>query len=212
MDDSFLAETRSSYDKVADSYARLVPGVEASVIDRALIRAFADVVAGPVVEVGCGTGRVAAYLDALGLDVTGIDLSPGMLVIARRDHPGLRFIEGSILDLELPDSSVAGVIAWYSIIHLPPDRLPMAFAEFARILRPGGHLQLAFHVGDQRNRKTEGYGHEDITLDVYLLPVDRVVTLLGESGFELCHTTLLEPGTYFTSTRPQARLLARRPG
>jgi ubiquinone/menaquinone biosynthesis C-methylase UbiE len=74
-----------------------------------------------------------------------------MLAVARRQHPELRFAEGSLLALDLPDGSQAGVVAWCSVIHLPPARLPAAFAEFHRVLAPGGYLQLAFHIGDQRN-------------------------------------------------------------
>ncbi|MFE9404030.1 class I SAM-dependent methyltransferase [Streptomyces sp. NPDC006530] len=48
---------------------------------------------------GCGTGRITAHLRELGLDVFGIDLSPGMVEVARRDHPGLRFDVGSMTDL-----------------------------------------------------------------------------------------------------------------
>ena len=82
---------------------------------------FADRVDGPVADVGCGTGRLTAYLDGLGIDVVGIDLSPGMIAVARRAYPALRFEVGSMTALDLPDGGVAGVLAWYSIIHTPPD-------------------------------------------------------------------------------------------
>jgi 2-polyprenyl-3-methyl-5-hydroxy-6-metoxy-1,4-benzoquinol methylase len=49
-------------------------------------------------DVGCGTGRITAHLRQLGVDVFGIDLSPGMIEVARRDHPGLRFDLGSMTE------------------------------------------------------------------------------------------------------------------
>ncbi|MFD9547340.1 class I SAM-dependent methyltransferase [Nocardia salmonicida] len=70
--------------------------------------------AGPVADVGCGTGRITAHLSQLGVDVFGIDLSPAMIEVARRDHPGLRFDLGCMTDLTLADASMAGLLAWYS--------------------------------------------------------------------------------------------------
>jgi SAM-dependent methyltransferase len=52
--------------------------------------------------------------------------------------------------LDVATDALGGVVAWYSIIHTPPDRLPVVFSEFHRVLRPGGHLLVAFQVGDER--------------------------------------------------------------
>jgi SAM-dependent methyltransferase len=78
---------------------------------------------GSVADVGCGPGRITAYLRELGVDAFGIDLSPAMIGVARRDHPGLRFEVGSMTDLDLADASVAGLVAWYSLIHVPDDEI-----------------------------------------------------------------------------------------
>ncbi|MGW4848298.1 class I SAM-dependent methyltransferase [Nocardia brasiliensis] len=61
---------------------------------------------GPVADVGCGPGEVTAHLHELGVDAFGIDLSPAMIDVARRDHPGLRFEVGSMTELNLPVASV----------------------------------------------------------------------------------------------------------
>lgn len=208
-DDDALTGTRTSYDTVAAAYDAFVPPIADDPIDCALLGDFASRVGasggGPVVEVGCGTGRVTGYLAGLGLEVSGIDPSPGMLAVARRDHPGISFTEGAMPDLDLPDGSLAGLLAWYSIIHLPPGRLPAAFADLHRVLRPGGWLQLAFHVGDRRHHRTEGYGHEGIALDIYWLPVEGVAALLAEAGF-VVETHVVRD---LSARVPQARLLAR---
>jgi SAM-dependent methyltransferase len=213
-DADFLTETRATYDTVATSYAEIVPAMDDDhPMARAVLGAFADLVraagSGPVADIGCGTGRVTAFLDRAGLDVSGIDLSPGMLAVARRNHPGLRFSEGSVFALDLLDGSQAGVVAWYSVIHMPPERLPAAFSEFHRVLAPGGYLQLAFHIGDQRNHKTQGYGHDGISLDVYLLPVERISELLSQAGFALDTRVVHEPDGRLARV-PQGYLLARK--
>jgi SAM-dependent methyltransferase len=210
-EDQFLTTTRATYAIVAESYDGVVPPIDEDLEDRALLTAFADLVladgGGPVADLGCGTGRATAYLAAAGLDVSGIDLSPEMLAVARRDHPGLRFSQGSLLGLDLPDGGLAGALAWYSIIHTPPERLPEVCAELFRVLRPGGHLQLGFHVGDRRHHRTEGYGHEGFELDIYWLPVERVCALVTEAGFEVLTQVVRNPGTRV----PQGRVLARKP-
>ncbi len=204
----FLTTTRHTYSIVAETYARFSSPIAEDVQDRALLMAFADLVrGGPVADLGCGTGRVTAYLASAGLDVAGIDLSPEMLAVARRDHPGLRFSEGSLLGLDLPDGGLAGAVAWYSIIHTPPARLPEVCAELFRVLRPGGHLQLAFQVGDRCQHLTDWHGHDGLSLDAYRLPVERVSELVADAGFEVLTQVLRDPA----APVPQGRVLARKP-
>ncbi|WP_410620526.1 class I SAM-dependent methyltransferase [Amycolatopsis sp. cmx-8-4] len=207
-DDQFLSPTRATYAIVAESYGEFVPPVRDDIEDRALLAAFADLVrGGPVADLGCGTGHVTTYLASLGLDVSGIDLTPEMLAIARRNYPELRFSEGSLLGLDLPDGGLAGAVAWYSIIHTPPSRLPAVAAELFRVLRPGGYLQVGFHVGDQHNHRTQGYGQEGFSLDIYWLPVDGVGDLLSDAGFEILTKVVRNPAARV----PQGRVLARKP-
>jgi ubiquinone/menaquinone biosynthesis C-methylase UbiE len=160
---SWLTDTQKSYDTVAASYADQVRDLLSQTpYERAVLTLFRDLVqaagGGRVADVGCGPGRIAAYLGELGLDVSGIDLSPEMISIARRDHPSLRFEVGSMTELDLPDASMAGLVAWYSLIHVPDDEIGSVFTHFRRVLRPGGLLLLGFHVGDESRLLTQGYG------------------------------------------------------
>lgn len=212
----FLSATRASYDAVADDYAdRFQDELAAKPLDRAMLAAFAELVTasggGPVADIGCGTGRVTAHLAGLGLSVFGIDLSPGMLAVARRLYPGLRFEVGSMLELDLPDGSFGGVLAWYSIIHVPRGRLPVVFAEFRRVLAPGGYLQLGFQTGDETVHRTEGLGHA-IELDFHLRQPEHLTGLLTEAGLAVRARLLREPDEDdFTERSPQAFILARKP-
>jgi SAM-dependent methyltransferase len=135
-----------------------------------------------VVDVGCGTGRVTAHLRGLGADAFGVDLSPGMVAMARRDHPGIRFDVGSMTDLDVADASMAGVIAWFSIIHVPDDAVRTAFREFRRVLRPEGVLLLGFYVGDETKVKTRGYGGHPMKVNVHWRPLERVAGWLDGAG------------------------------
>ncbi|MFD4169698.1 class I SAM-dependent methyltransferase [Streptomyces albidoflavus] len=146
---------------------------------------------GPVADVGCGTGRITAHLHQLGLDAFGIDLSPRMIGVARRDHPGLRFDLGSMTDLTLADASMTGLVAWYSLIHVPDDEIGSVLAHFQRVLRPGGPLLLSFHVGDESRLKTEGYGGHPMNVYVHRRQHGQLIAWLNNAGFAVeSHKTL----------------------
>jgi SAM-dependent methyltransferase len=211
---TYLRTTRAAYDTVAVDYAELI-GTEfvAKPLDRALLAAFAELVraddVGPVADLGCGPGRVTAHLHDLGLTAFGVDLSSAMVAVARRAHPSLRFDEGSMTALDLADGVLGGIVAWYSIIHTPPERLPLVFAEFHRVLGPGGHVLLAFQVGDGRVHLEQAYGHA-LSLDAYRLSPDRVAELLSRAGLVVVTRILREPDG--PEKVQQGYLLARKPG
>jgi SAM-dependent methyltransferase len=209
--DGWLADTRISYDTVAASYAEQIRDALAGLpFLRAALTLFADLVraagGGPVADVGCGPGHVTAHLHQLGVDALGIDLSPGMIDVARRAHPDLRFEVGSMTDLDLADESVAGLLAFWSLIHIPDDAVPTVFGHFRRALRPGGPLLVGFHVGDQSRLKTEGYGGHPMKVHVHRRQPDQVAAWLRDAGFTLEAQMLLDPD----GSTPGALLFARR--
>ncbi|MDG9706025.1 class I SAM-dependent methyltransferase [Streptomyces sp. DH37] len=211
---SHLNAVRAAYDAIAADYAEHFEGeFQAKPLALAMLDAFARTVlahgGGPVADVGCGPGRVTAHLDSLGLDVFGVDLSPEMVALARRAYPDLRFEEGSMTGLELDDASLAGLAAWYSVIHVLPDRVPAVLSEFHRVLAPGGHLLLGFQVGDEPLHLSEAFGRA-VSLDFHRMRPDRVAGLLEQAGFSVCARLLRE--AYDGETAPQAYLLARKPG
>lgn len=211
---SNLSETRAAYDTVAADYAELLRDALAEKpLDRAVLGAFADLVRaggrGPVVDLGCGPGRITAHLKDLGLDVFGVDLSPEMIAVARRSHPKLRFEEGDLTAPEWADNALAGVVAWYSIIHIPPAQLAGVFSGFHRVLAPGGHLLLAFQSGeDELVRLHEAYGHQ-VSCDVYRLSPHQIVERLGEAGFAV-HSRMSRGPEGAEKTR-QCFVVARKP-
>ncbi|SFW54467.1 class I SAM-dependent DNA methyltransferase [Amycolatopsis australiensis] len=208
----YVIQTRTAYDTVADSYAEAHrDALDANPWDRAMLGTFAELVgrSGPVGDLGCGPGRVTGHLASLGLDVFGVDLSPGMVEVARRAHPDLRFEVGSLNALALDDGCLAGALAWYSLIHTPPELLAPVVTELARVLAPGGRLLAAFQVGDERRRITQGYGRE-VSFDAYRLPLDFVAGLCTAAGLTMEARLVREPEPPHEKT-PQAYLLARKP-
>jgi SAM-dependent methyltransferase len=197
--DGWLADTRTSYDTVAVSYAHLVRDFLAQApYERAALALFADLVratgGGPVADVGCGPGRITAHLNELGIAAFGIDLSPGMIAVARHDHPDLRFEIGSMTDLDLPDGSVAGLVAWYSLIHIPDAQLGQVLAHFRRVVRPGGPLLVGYHVGDETTLKTEGYGGHPMKIHVHRRRPAQVAAWLRDNGFAVeAEMTVISP-------------------
>lgn len=209
--DDWLTDTRTSYDTVAVSYAdQMRDAIAGKPYLRAALALFADSVraagGGPVADVGCGPGHVTAHLHELGVDAFGIDVSPGMIDVARRAHPGVRFEVGSMTDLGLPTAAVVGLLAWQSLIHVPDDEVPTVFGHFHRALRPGGPLQLQFHVGDDSRLKTQGYGGHPMRVHVHRRPPEQVAAWLRDAGFEIEARMLLDPDT----AAPHALLFARR--
>ncbi|MFF0477030.1 class I SAM-dependent DNA methyltransferase [Streptomyces sp. NPDC004284] len=209
-----VTATRRSYDTVAVAYERLLADQLATTpLDRAMIAGFVEKVetaGGPraIGDLGCGTGRVTSHLRDLGAEVFGVDLSPGMIAVARETCPGLRFEVGSMTALDLPGGSLGGVLSWYSTVHMPEEELAACFAEFHRVLAPGGYVLVAFKVGDERVRLERAYGHE-VDLDVYRWSPDRLSGLLSAAGLVESARLVREPDP--VESTPQAFLLARRP-
>ncbi|BCY04971.1 class I SAM-dependent methyltransferase [Actinoplanes sp. L3-i22] len=207
---SHLDRTRTAYDTVARPYATLLKDeLRQNPWDRAVLAAFAEVVTGPVLDAGCGPGRLTGHLADLGLAVGGLDLSPEMIAVARETHPLLEFTVGSVLDLDLPEASLGGVVAWYSLIHTPPEELPRAFTEFHRVLAPGGHLVIAFKVGDGLRHPMMGSYGPTIELDIWWHPVGFFAGLGASAGF--AEVARLERAASETEHQPQGYLMFRKP-
>jgi ubiquinone/menaquinone biosynthesis C-methylase UbiE len=161
-----VATARAVYDLAAPRYAQFVGSEISSAtegpIDRSLLVAFIELIkrrtVGRVADVGCGPGRVAAFMAERGLDVVGVDVSQAMLAVARTAHPHIEFEEGQLDALPLETGALAGAVCWYSIIYTPPDRLAEAFGELSRVLIPGGYVLLAFQAEGEPVHRTDAHG------------------------------------------------------
>jgi len=198
MADAWLSDTRSSYDTDASGYAEKVRGLlDENPYLRASLALFADLVrdagGGPVADIGCGPGYVSGHLHEAGIDVFGIDLSPEMVAIARRDYPDVSFEVGTMTDLQLADDSVAGIIAFWSVIHVPDDAIPGVFEQFRRVLRPEAPLLVGFHVGDETRHRTEGYTGLPINVNSHRRRPSKVAGWLREAQFSIEAELVMRP-------------------
>ncbi|MEU6535150.1 class I SAM-dependent methyltransferase [Streptomyces sp. NPDC047000] len=217
-DPRFLDTTRAAYDTIARDYTAEHPDSTAGPtahLERALLGTFAELVRehsdAPVADIGSGPGYVTARLAGLGLPVFGVDVSPQMVATAREAHPELRFHVGSMTALDLPDGTLGGVLALYSTIHVPDRHLPSAFAEFHRVLVPGGYVLLAFQTvpedsGERHVHLDERYGHA-ISLDYHWRTPETIGALLADTGFHVLARVHREP--WGDEKRPRGFVLAR---
>ncbi len=215
-DRSPLGATIAAYDATAVLYAAAI-GTEITAeieapLDRALLEAFVELVApsgGLIADIGCGPGRVAAFLTARGVHVLGVDPSAGMLAVAETAHPTLRFEIGHLTEIPVADSSLAGAACWYSIIHTPPAGLADAFRELGRVLAPGASLLIAFQAGHGEGLHRDSVQGIEVSLSSYRHDPDEVAVQLGEAGL-LVHTRASRDPVGAHESTPQAFLIARR--
>jgi SAM-dependent methyltransferase len=207
-----LETVRDSYDRVADAYVELAMGrLEAEPWLRAALAAFAESVRGlgPVLDVGCGPGTVTAHLAELGLETSGVDLSPRMVAHARRQYPRLGFSVASATELDLAPASLGGVLGWWSLFNLPREALAGVLRTFAEALVPGGQALVGTHVGDGEILRTEGYGGLPVTWTTHLYRPEELTGTLVDAGLEVVAELRLPARP--PSLRPQVLLAARRP-
>jgi SAM-dependent methyltransferase len=205
-------ETRAGYDAVAGTYAeRFLDELADKPIDRALLDLLLGLLgSAPIADIGCGPGHVARYLHDRGARSLGLDLSPRMIDIAARTHRGIDFQVADMRSLPVADQTWGGIAAFYSIIHIAPPQLPAVFAEFHRVLRPGGRALLSFHLGTELRHVEDLWGHA-VSLDFQFYERAPVEAALTAAGFLVDAYLERRPYPHEVETT-RAYLMARRPG
>jgi ubiquinone/menaquinone biosynthesis C-methylase UbiE len=201
------------YDAVAGEYAEAFSGEhEKKPKDREILRRFSLEIGArrPVWDFGCGPGQTTAYLKNLGLEISGLDLSEGILEEARKRHPQIHFRRGNLLELEFEDDFIAGVVAFYAIVHFGREQVRKAFGEVFRVLQPGGIFLLTYHMGEETIHIEEFLGRK-VDIDFTFFPGGFVSGCLRDSGFERVETIEREPypGVEYESRR--AYVFAAKP-
>jgi SAM-dependent methyltransferase len=207
-----LDDVRASYDAVADNYVAMGMGqLGAEPWLRAALSAFAEQVreVGPVLDAGCGPGDASAYLHGLGVDVSGIDLSPAMVAHARRRFPDITFQAKSVTDVDPAPESLGGVLGWWSWFNLPREVLPQVLATMARALRPGGQLLAGTHCGEGSVVRTRSYGDVPVRWTTHLYAPEDLTAMMTTAGLAVVVEQRFPPTPQ--QPRPQVLLAARKP-
>ncbi len=211
--DKHTGDVQQSYDQVAEEYvSRIFHELEHKPLDRELLDRFAKAVQGSglVADIGCGPGHVTRYLYERGVNVLGIDLSPHMVEQARRYNPGIEFRQGNMMSLDVADESWAGIVAFYSIIHIPREKVISALQEFRRVLRPNGLLLLSFHQGEETVHLDEWWGKK-VSIDFEFFQISEMEAYLNAAGFILEDSIERPPYEEVEVQTRRAYLFARKP-
>ena len=217
VDQRVAVGARATYDAIARAYHDQLGGeLAGKPVDRALLTAFAELAGtGTIADVGCGPGHVTRFLAERHPSVFGIDISPGMLGVAREQAPALAFAVGSMLALPVAGGALAGAIALYSIIHLTAGQRASACREFARAVRPGGWLLVAFHIDSpdfaagQTNHLNSWFGRP-VELDGHFLEPATVAGEVEAAGFTVTSTLVRSPSPGIEYPSRRCYLLAQR--
>jgi SAM-dependent methyltransferase len=182
--------TRDTYDVIADSYdsATRIPSEE--FLEHQV--AFAERVTGRLADLGCGPGRDLTRFGHL--DVVGVDLSAGMLAIAKERGP---VVQGDLRHPPLLDSSLDGIWSSASLLHVPRPDVPATLQAWHGLLRPGGTLGLSTSLGEGEGWEKVPYEvpHEQRESDERWFvhhDEDDLLALLREVGFTVERTTRRE--------------------
>ncbi|MFO7190618.1 MULTISPECIES: class I SAM-dependent methyltransferase [Thermocrispum] len=197
-----MDSVQEAYRKRAAEYIERLGSIDATAEDdRRLVRSWArGLPKGLVLDVGCGPGHWTHWLRLQGVKVAGIDPAQEFIAHARQHYPDADFRLGRAEHLDHADGSLAGILAWYSLIHLPPPCIPDVLAEFARALKPNGGLLLGFFTGD----KVEPFDHQVTT--AYYWPVDELEQLVRDAGFDVLRKETRKD----TDARSHGAISARR--
>ena len=169
----------STYSKYADNY-KISYGQPSELMD-----VFLSLVGqGRILDAGCGTGTDSAHMASRGFEVTGVDLSAGMLAIAKERFPGIDFRIMDIRSLDFTEK-FSGILASFSIIHLPKADVPAVLRNFYRLLNAGGILFLSVQEGESAEKMVKTYfsGEEKIFLNV--ISREELKRLVREAGFSI---------------------------
>ncbi|MFI1993423.1 class I SAM-dependent methyltransferase [Actinoplanes sp. NPDC020271] len=187
--DARTEELRDAHDVLSEYYAKNFAGLlDELPVERAVLDLFAEVTRATgtqVADVGCGTGRLLPYLASRGLSPRGVDLSPKMIEVARRDNPGFAYEVADLRHLPFEDAALDGVVCWFSLIYLAPDARVPAFTELARVVKPGGHLITAYKLGDGTLRRNGLSTQLGVDFDRYFLSAQEMEERFAAAGFTL---------------------------
>ncbi|MFH1376186.1 MAG: class I SAM-dependent methyltransferase [Candidatus Woesearchaeota archaeon] len=196
-----LKEAIQTYNKIANLYAEYTE----TKIMQYQISKFTSVLPGKkVLDAGCGVGRDVAYMEEDGLDITGIDISEGILKEAKKRYPKSKFKLMDFRKMSFKAKSFDGIWSMAGLIHTDRNEMPKILKEFNRILKQNGIIYLAVVEGEgEEEVRKQKYENEPRTYVYYKLP--EIEKFLGEAGFQIMHSEISQ-----TDTKNWVEVFARK--
>lgn len=137
---------------------------------------------GKILEVGCGAGQFSKYLMSKGFSVLGVDLSESMLELARKKVPGGDFRSMDMRNLTFDDGQFDGIIAPYSLIHIPENAVVSTLKGFTRVLSAHGVLCVLAQRGESDHTVDEPFAPGKKVFFNFFTP-QRIRNYLKLAGF-----------------------------
>jgi ubiquinone/menaquinone biosynthesis C-methylase UbiE len=208
-----LINIEKMYNSVAGEWAAAFAGEhDKKPMDQEVLRRFARMIGHrqPVWDFGCGPGNTTKFLHNLGVEISGLDLSEKMIEQAQRHHPTLRFQKGDMLALNFSPNSIAGIAAFYAIVHFTEAQVERAFQEVLRVLQPGGLFLFTYHIGEHTIHLDEFLGKR-VDIDFMFFTTDFIRRCLNTVGFEKVEVTERDPYPNIEYQSRRAYAVASKP-
>ena len=202
-----------AYNLIADEYTEHFKNeLKNKPLDRDILLRFSKEMSGrsPVWDFGCGPGQTTQFLYNLGVEVSGLDLSEKLIEQANFIHPGIFFNKGNMLALDFSDNSIAGIVAFYAIVHFSKTQVIKAFHEVFRVLQPGGIFLFSYHIGEELIHVDEFLGKE-VSLDFMFFSTDFITDCVKQSGFDNIDIIEREPYPDVEYQSRRAYIFAEKP-
>jgi len=180
----------AGYDAIAEHYlnwGRRVQGAPRARFLKEFSRRLPD--GARVLDLGCGAGVPSTQVLAKRFKVVGVDISRAQLRLARNNVPEASFIQADLSELSFPDAAFAGIMALYSISHVPREEHDEVFRRAADWLAPGGFFLSTLGVGG-----SSGWTGEWLGVPMFFSSYDADTNreLLEAAGFELLHDEVIK--------------------
>jgi SAM-dependent methyltransferase len=157
-----------------------------------------------ILDAGCGHGRDMEWFEEHGCSVTGIDLSPEMLALARTRTTG-QLREVDLLELDFETATFDGIWSNAALLHIPKTRTADVLRQFQDILKPAGSLALGLHRGDFEGWESGTY----VGTERYF---SRFTEAEIESLLTACGFTITSIQTHKAPGRDWIQLIAKNAG
>lgn len=139
-----------------------------------------------ILDAGSGPGGISEYLSQQGFLVSGVDIAPGMVRLAKLNVPGVDFRQMDIRQLDFTDNTFGGIVADYSLIHIPREDLLVTLKGFYRVLQDGGVLYVSVFEGDEERFIDEPFKPEEKTFWNFM-PAELFREMIVAAGFKIIY-------------------------